>query len=431
MTEVVFAFLASVLFWMTIAGIAVRAFRLDRLEIEKTLEGIYNKADRFDIAVNRVSLALCRFAFSRIYGTRSVRRFLTVFAISAAILLAGALTTFIPAYFDGDFRARVREVALSVGPQYVAQMSTEQGRAAMTAALHTVCGQASCWYTENDDASRNLRKMGYEFEPAYRERIFRENLNTAATLEAYFGGGIEPPKPTAVAVAEMVLVFLGAALVLAALDFCALIMTLRVFALDAGPLLAPLQRVALLSGILGCFFVSVLGYELAFRLDAGVFLLLVVLVPCVVLAVAMVIGFAVSDPKFFLAALVVFACFSGGLIYFFGFPLYHPWDNPGRSIDFSLPIGAAMQNLTREALLMGMASIYPLIAVISLWTAVAIVRVFLVATKTVVLGQIYGASVLSGSTWLLGFLTATVSSTVALYSLIRFFTGTSSGTGGT
>jgi len=64
-------------------------------------------------------------------------------------------------------------------------------------------------------------------------------------------------------------------------------------------------------------------------------------------------------------------------------------------------------------------TIAPLICAISLMLTAGIIKMLFVAMKSLLLGQIYGAAVLSGGTFFIGFLTTTVSSTTTILFFVK------------
>lgn len=420
-SDFLFAFLGSALFWLTVAGISIRALKVDFRRVEDYLREFYAKADSLDFSALKMADVLVGKLLSSIYG-KSFRQTFFVTLVACLVTLS-----FISSHFFLDWQKegeRVDAVILktieSVDIQYFLLINSENGRRSLSYAFEQMsAGKGGVYFSHNDMRSQELRRAFENFYPHYLNYISEHGLTYFDALDRYFGKAYSNPHWQR---AQKVQMFFAVLLTLAgatAIDFAAVILTMQFYKTIKSDRNLSLLYLAL---IVGCFVISEAQYT-AFSngREALVFLVIMFLFFSVLLMAlsVFVLSYILSLRLIFRwAAVLLGALVVGGLIIIFGAdvildPIIRLYEEC-RNIAIVIA-----QGVSREAIVVGMVSVYPLILIASLFVVAILCKWCFAVVKNVFLGQVYGASVLSGATFFFGFLTTIISSTAVAYTLIK------------
>jgi hypothetical protein len=174
--------------------------------------------------------------------------------------------------------------------------------------------------------------------------------------------------------------------------------------------------------ILFCFLFSEAGYVTLFEGHEAT-ILFMLMSPFIIIPYGLVGYFSVSFVSLFeskvlrrvVAAILIAVILSVTMLWpktVFG-PFFWVYE------EYRNIITVLVYGVSREAILMGMMAAYPLILLLAIFAATGLCKLLFSVSKAVFLGQVYGASVLSGGTFFLGFLTLIISSTTVTYTLVR------------
>ncbi|MBV9927644.1 MAG: hypothetical protein JOZ96_21680 [Acidobacteria bacterium] len=312
----------------------------------------------------------------------------------------------------------IRQVVKDVDPEYFDLVNSEKGRKELALAYEMQGNEGGVFYINNDERSVALRDLYERFSRRYMDHISSHQLGRFDAFDRYFGKAYSEPfgrKGTLDLIFGLLFTIAGSALI----DFLAVCATFRFYE----DVKSRRERsLAYLPAILVCFLLSEASYITFFEGHVGT-ALIVLLSPLgifpYVLACGFVIGFVASIEDVGLRCFAVSVLLVAAVVVSIAWPstvfkpllLAYEWY---RNIAAVLAHG-----FSREAVLMGMMAAYPLILLLAIFVATGLCKILFSVSKTILLGQVYGASVLSGSTFFLGFLTTIITSTAVAYTVVR------------
>ena len=159
--DLVVALVGSTLFWLTVAGIAIRGLRIDFAKLEDFLKTLYARTDNFTFSAAQLSRIAVRSTLRALYGSGILRPFF----ISLASALV--LNIFIFALFYSDWSRQKQTIAeteehavAAVSGEYFALITTDAGRAKLYRALDLiVVQQGPSFYRYNDPEAKHIRAL--------------------------------------------------------------------------------------------------------------------------------------------------------------------------------------------------------------------------------------------------------------------------------
>lgn len=422
--DLLVALAGSALFWVTVAGIAIRALRIDFAKLEGFLKHLYERADGFTFSAASASDAAVTRTLRTLYGSKIHQAFLITLPASLILNL------YVVVLFHADWvhnrqqiTALERETIATVDPEYFLLTTSEKGRETLDRALHQIVSQAGAYYDNNDAESKHVRAVYQRFLDDLDIYALKHHISYDLTLARFFGDSISNVSWRGTQTLSLVLMLVMIIVCSAIVDTIAALVTIEAVRYisnaqyrEALSLFATLAILFVLSLVnYGAFFLGYEGEALTILVFIGITVFYGSLIRWIL---------SLSEPgDSILSKLLISVCGLGilGLIVWV---TWYPYG--GISTAAALPMGIwrhviAMwtDGIDRKAVMMSMVTIWPMIAALSIALTIYIVKAILVATKSVILGQVYGASVVSGSTYFIGFLTTLISSTTVAWYLMK------------
>lgn len=404
--RIAITFTTNALIWLTMAGMAVRALKIDFDSLEKYLKGIYLKADGFDFNPVEVFVMLSRRLLTSIYGRTFFRRFVTTVCISCAVNIYTLHQHFM--FWDDNkhtIELSIVDAISNIDREYFSIASTAEGRKLINKAFLMVVTQASASYIYNDDTSTSIRKKYTTFHKKYREYILSANITYFDALDRYFGNAYSSTWSLDILVVVFVIISISG------FDLVSIYAT----AIMVQQKTHTYVRVCCIIAIILCSFFSFVGYSGFMQGfdDLSVISSFVIII-CFLLYIISILLISHAPPRYIIidryyASAILPVCaiiffLLNGRMYF---------------MDLSKVMYGA-ELIGSNGVVLSLLAAYQILLVISIAIVTFTIRVFLGALRTIILGQILGASVLSGATFFFGFITAATTTTTTAVTLAYY-----------
>jgi hypothetical protein len=419
----------SMIFWVTVAGMAVRGLHIDFKQLESFLGNFYHRADKFTFRILPVSRLVAEKILASIYGPTHWRIFIVTLATCVAVN-GFAITKMISDWYgNGDTIANDIEIAIRhVDPEYHSLVYSTAGLVTIKKAFAQSGSLGAIYFINNDNESEKVRAIYERFWEKYQDYIFEEGLYYEDLLELIFGGAHSNVHWIGLQWAQAgCLILINTAFGIL-FDMAAVLATISAFASITSRLWCRASLCIIILCI--CFFLSFLNYSgfLRGNMLGGLLVILPIFyVLCLVPAIyvwsmivlelgrvwgsmimTVVVGMALLERKAIMEALP---------------SVWHTAIRPWVEAYIMLRDGGG----DIVVIVLSMPALYPAIALASVLMWIAVCKVIFAIFKQVLLGQIYGASIMSGGTFFIGFLTTIISSSAVLLSVWTMFRFTLSG----
>jgi predicted phage tail protein len=421
--DLLVALAGSALFWLTVSGIAIRALRIDFAKLEAFLKHLYERTDSITFSASAASRTAVTRTLHTLYGSRILRAF------SITLMASLILNIYIVILFHSDWSREKQYIAVlekqtiaTVNNEYSRLTTSEAGRQKLDHALEQVISQAGAFYAYDDPEDKHIRAVYEQFQKDLDTYALQHDISYDLTLSRFFGDSFLNLSWRHGQYFNMIFLLIFIVLCSAVVDTLAVLATIQA----VGSILNQEYRQALLSivALVLLFGLSLLNYgEFFFGYEATTFTIFVCggIIAFYGSLVVWVLKLALTYKSVLSKS---FTSLCG--ITLLGLFVWLTWYAAGVNISTLIPIDTyrhavsmCAEGIDRKAVMMSMATILPLIAVLSIMATIYLAKAIMVATKNVILGQVYGASVVSGSTYFLGFLTTLISSTTVAYFLMK------------
>jgi hypothetical protein len=423
----------SAVFWTTVAGIMIRTLKLDRDKLEEFFKRSYNAADGFTFSAVSISRFTTDWMVRSLYRGSNTRVAMVTFITCIIINSVAFIGHWI--YWEQNktnIQATLALVARQANPNYYNIISDEHGRNLASKALDL---DDLGGYNYHDAVSLSIQAEFTTFRSRYKKAIESKKLSYVDSINSIFatdysGGGYISAGPISGLILILMLFSVQVVFSLG-VDIAAVHATLSSYraAVEENNYFRAAWFFITTVILFLCSFVGYKGILAGRPLDTVIIpgtVLDIILFPIALvfalLAVILLIGTIFdADREFLLSRLyggaALLATCAGFVVFV---------DNPFiifemLKSDWRLIFSELSESHVSWSLVLSMPAIYLAIFLVSTWIWVALFRTLFIILKEYVLGQVYGASVLSGSTFLFGFLTTIITSTAFAWSLMAFF----------
>jgi hypothetical protein len=425
------ALVGSTFFWVTLAGISLRTLRLDFAKLEQFLKTLFARMDEMTFDARRATGAAVHSTFSGLYGPSWSRALVVVVGTSCAVNLFVGFRLYSDwRVHKEEIRSLEREIVAIVNADYFNLVTSETGFHQMEDALEE--GWAMV-YINNEKQDIEMRGIYDDFAPGFHHYCLVNDMTYQMSLARWFGDSYQDPYWHKHRVRDLLVVIILMILSSVTIDSAALYSTLSL--LNAVSRQNFRAAVGALTSVLVCFLIALINYAGIFA-GREVSALGVVLLPLLyvfeALFVALVGVWLVDLVRHLLGSsngvivlimgTMTVAIGIAIVLHLFGLsavlrPIIEGLAWPLKQLR---EIGLLLwHRIDSKAVLLSTATLFPLIASASLAVTIHLLSALFRIGKAVVLGQIYGASVMSGGTYFIGFLTTLISCTTVVFVLIR------------
>jgi len=426
-SDIGLAFLGSALFWITVAGMAFRGLKLDFALVEERLKLLFQRVDRFEFNATAIFKSAAQATLASIYGQGVLRLVLVTLIATASV----NVVTFTLLYSDWkklqiDTLPDEREVMMAVDKGYYDYLTSAAGiKELKRAAEVIVIPQVGSAPKYTDERDNRVRAAYIDFTAKVNLYAMSHGLSYRIGLEKLFANSASnrvwtPDESEGVGIPFIFSVAWS-------LTFDSIAAYLCIAAIRNPPNIA--RVLFLLGGILTCFFLSLVTYAGLFQgkplgslylLDAlKIFVLPLILLQFLAEVIWSALPNTDSRPR---PGRIVVA----GALYLIAASVCIVLASmtPGgrQSIANLAPwIFLLTHGIAPKAAVLAAPTIFPLLAVAALGVCIGISKLGISSGKAVLLGQIYGLSVMSGGTYFLAFMTVVIAICTTVTSLVMLW----------
>jgi hypothetical protein len=423
-SDLLISLAGSTIFWVTVSGMAVRGLHIDFKQLESFLEDTYHRADSFSFSILPASKTVAGKILTSLYGPNHSRIFL-VTLIACLSINALAATKMRSDWLDSHaaIENNIANTVKIVSPSYYSLAYSETGRGAIQKAFAQGGTQGAVWFINHDADSLKIREVYDSFYENYQDVIFRNGLYYDDFLELMFG----TPHSNAYWIGHQtseILALLALTIAFtAAIDTAATYATVAAYTAATSSSFREFGLYILI--VFLCFIISFVNYYGAMhgKVLGGLMLLFILFFTALFLVIITTISVGIITAQTSVArqAAVILLFFLLGVIgrHFILAGILEWWHIIAR--EFSEIYIALSDTGSIVMMMSSMPALYPAVALLSVVLWISICKLIFMTLKQLLLGQIYGASIMSGGTFFIGFLTTIISSTTVMLFLWATF----------
>jgi hypothetical protein len=425
-SDLVVALVGSTLFWVTISGIAIRALKVDFAKLESLLRQAYERTDQFTFNATHATRVVVLSTLRALYGRRFPRT-LAVTCFTCLILNLYMIVLFHREWWQrkGQIAAVEASTIEYLSPDYSAIVNAPTADRDLSHAFEEISTREAVIYVNKDPADIRIRAVYDRFQPRIHDYALARNVGHDLLLARFFGDSYLYPswrhKQLGQISALLLLVCFANGLLDAVAVWCTVSATVAAF--RRRPWKVALWTVLVLS----CFAISLLNYgQFVDGFEAELFSVVFWLFASA--SGVFILGFfakSLTESVSRVAKFAIGMCglAAAGALWFWrrdlpDFTEFDWWIIPR---DFVVNTVHILQSgIDVHAVLVAMPTLFPFLLAISIFITLVIAKSIFSLTKIVLLGEVYGASVLSGSTYFIGFLTTLITSTTVGFLLMKW-----------
>ena len=419
-SDILFAFFSSIVFWITLSGILFVSFGINFKKVESKFTNLYFSIKKFQTPIIKIFSSTTKSILLTLYGFNYFKLALsTLIPVVILVLLLNNNLRNTWLNNKEEINSTILTAITNVDSRYANLVNNSQGREKVKYAFkHISDPQFGHIFSHNDKDSKEIRKLWNTFYPNYKSYIDKNNLIKSDFLEASYGYAYSNPfwmlhQKSQIRSNMYLTIFL-------AIVFDSIVIFLLQLLLVRIKEISPYLIFISILGIGLVLVLSFVHWSSYFNGTSSTTWVFLFLILQFLFATVLLIGLFKYIYKIkrkllkliLVLTLIVLPIVLKKYIYLV---LSFYWEE----MVFSLH--TAIANITKESLLLTMTTIFPFILVTSIFIAISSLLIFLKFFKTFLIGHVYGIAVLSGGTFFLGFLSAVVTSTTILYTLIKIF----------
>lgn len=420
-SDFLFSLFSSLIFWLTIAGISFRAFKIDIITLEEKLKAIFNSADNHKISLLKLFLVITNWFIVVIYGNNRFREWFIVTTSTVVVF------SFVLFNLENEWNQRkdivnrnIKEAIEKVDNEYFNLLYSEHDEKVIIKAFKDGSSGRMIKYANNDPLSKSIRAIGKRFFSNFKRYIAENGLQRDFFFESNYGKSYSNPYTLGTANSNFFWNRTLTILIAIFINMIALNITLNFFEEISENKKISIKQVIYLAilSLLGQINMTLFAGE-TFTMITKLISFLLSLLPYFALCfliygIYMFMGDE-NKSNFHFVAFLIFALF---MVIYGDIPKIFPSQLTSGN-ELLLDLKFFFTKISRETILIGMTTIFPLLLIISLFFVSLFLKFIHDLTKTIILGQIYGASTLSGGTFLAGYMTTIITSTTVLYFFLK------------
>ncbi|UII80139.1 hypothetical protein [Flagellimonas sp. CMM7] len=411
-SDILFAIFGSLTFWVTFLGIAFRLFNLDAKEVERKFKSLYDKADNVSFSIwNTFKIVLQNII--TLLKRQGILKLILVAILPALVLMTLVHYDTYRQWQNNSERidTQIRELIKDFNPDYFAYTGNKLGRKKLIKAFDSSTHDGITIYYNNDPESKKLRKIWSEFNQKFKIVLRENRLQKENYLEMAYGKAYSNPywmdnqrKQLIPSIAITCII----AFILDFLSILSLTLIMETENTNEPTFSKGIGLIFLLLNFLG------LAHWTLYYQGNGIGILRPILFISLVIAIPSLAFYFATAAKTIKALILKIL-----LLLVLAYPFYiimKMFINEIYISFFDLAHG-----VSNESILLGITTMFPLIILITIFFIIWITKILFRTLKTLLLGQIYGVAILSGGTFIVGFLTILVTITTLIYFLLKHF----------